>query len=255
MLGLLEDFARGSDRHHGELANVSPLLLAVESSRGIEAVAMQTPPRALITSRAADEAVRALAEFVLAERIPLPGVTGPVASSQRFAADWAAATGGEARVRTEQKIYELTRVESPPFCPGALREATADDERVLAQWSDVFHRELNLDRVDDHLALVRAKRAAGQLFVWERDVAVSMAAWTGRTSQGVCVAYVYTPPSERRKGYASAAVAALSQRLLDEGSPRCFLFTDAANPTSNKIYAALGYRPVCDFRLYDFFPA
>ena len=63
---------------------------------------------------------------------------------------------------------------------------------------------------------------------------------------------MYTPPAERKKGYASAAVAALSQRLLDEGSPRCFLFANAGNATANKIYQALGYEPVCDFRLYDF---
>ena len=79
-----------------------------------------------------------------------------------------------------------------------------------------------------------------------------MAAWVGHTEQGVRIGYVYTPPAERKKGYASAVVAALSQRLLDEGSPRCFLFTQAANPTSNKIYRALGYEHVCDFRMYSF---
>jgi predicted GNAT family acetyltransferase len=79
-----------------------------------------------------------------------------------------------------------------------------------------------------------------------------MVAWGGRTAEGVRIQYVYTPPAERRKGYASASVAALSQQLFDEGSPRCFLFTNAANPTSNKIYRAIGYERVCDFRLYDF---
>ena len=33
--------------------------------------------------------------------------------------------------------------------------------------------------------------------------------------------------------------------MLAEGARVC-LFTDQANPTSNKIYAALGYRPVVD---------
>ena len=33
--------------------------------------------------------------------------------------------------------------------------------------------------------------------------------------------------------------------LLDDGSRVC-LFTDLANPTSNRIYAALGFRPVVD---------
>jgi hypothetical protein len=57
---------------------------------------------------------------------------------------------------------------------------------------------------------------------------------------------VYTPPAERRRGYAGALVAALSQRLLDEGREFCFLFTDLANPTSNHVYQEIGYEPVCE---------
>ena len=56
---------------------------------------------------------------------------------------------------------------------------------------------------------------------------------------------VYTPQEHRGRGYASAAVAEVSRRLLDEGARVC-LFTDQANPTSNRIYEALGYRPVVD---------
>ena len=61
---------------------------------------------------------------------------------------------------------------------------------------------------------------------------------------------VYTPPAERRRGYAGALVAALSQQLLDTGREFCFLFTDQANPTSNHIYQQIGYAPVCDVAQY-----
>jgi predicted GNAT family acetyltransferase len=56
---------------------------------------------------------------------------------------------------------------------------------------------------------------------------------------------VYTPPAERGRGWASNAVAEVSHRIQAEGARVC-LFTDQANPTSNKIYAALGYRPVVE---------
>jgi predicted GNAT family acetyltransferase len=56
---------------------------------------------------------------------------------------------------------------------------------------------------------------------------------------------VYTPPERRGQGWASSAVAEVSRRLLAEGARVC-LFTDQANPTSNRIYTALGYRPVVD---------
>ena len=35
-------------------------------------------------------------------------------------------------------------------------------------------------------------------------------------------------------------------RLIVEGGARACLFTDQANPTSNRIYQALGYQPVVD---------
>jgi predicted GNAT family acetyltransferase len=53
---------------------------------------------------------------------------------------------------------------------------------------------------------------------------------------------VFTPKPERGRGYASAAVAEVSRLIRDGGSRTC-LFTDRANPTSNRIYQSPGYRP------------
>jgi predicted GNAT family acetyltransferase len=56
---------------------------------------------------------------------------------------------------------------------------------------------------------------------------------------------VWTPVELRGRGYASAVVAALSSERMDAGES-CMLFTDLANPTSNKIYQAMGYRRIGD---------
>jgi predicted GNAT family acetyltransferase len=56
---------------------------------------------------------------------------------------------------------------------------------------------------------------------------------------------VFTPKEERGRGWASNAVAEVSRLLRDRGL-RVTLFTDQANPTSNKIYVALGYEAVAD---------
>ena len=79
---------------------------------------------------------------------------------------------------------------------------------------------------------------------------MSWAGVGGRTPNGTRIGPVYTPPSERGHGYASALVAAASQAQLDEGLAFCFLFTDLANPTSNHIYQAIGYEPVTDIDAY-----
>jgi predicted GNAT family acetyltransferase len=66
---------------------------------------------------------------------------------------------------------------------------------------------------------------------------------------------VYTPPHRRRRGYAGSAVAAASRRALAGGATTCMLFTDLANPTSNKIYAEVGYRRAGDWEEHAFEPA
>jgi predicted GNAT family acetyltransferase len=68
----------------------------------------------------------------------------------------------------------------------------------------------------------------------------------------VRISTVYTPPALRGRGYASAMVAAASQHALDGGAAACTLNTDLANPTSNKIYQAVGYRPVRDTQIWRF---
>jgi predicted GNAT family acetyltransferase len=62
---------------------------------------------------------------------------------------------------------------------------------------------------------------------------------------------VYTPPERRGRGYAAAVTSLATQRLLDAGA-RPMLFTDLANPTSNGVYARLGYERVGDLARWTF---
>ena len=50
----------------------------------------------------------------------------------------------------------------------------------------------------------------------------------------------------RGRGYAAAATAHLSRAAIDAGATELLLYTDLANPTSNRLYARLGYSPVED---------
>ncbi|MFJ1136680.1 GNAT family N-acetyltransferase, partial [Bacillus thuringiensis] len=75
---------------------------------------------------------------------------------------------------------------------------------------------------------------------------VSVAAKTRPTKNNITVNFVYTPKEARKKGYASKCVAALSQRMLDEGYKTTTLYTDLANPISNKIYQEIGYEKIAE---------
>ena len=98
----------------------------------------------------------------------------------------------------------------------------------------------------------RLDGSSGGLVLWWHDgVPVSMAGFGGPTPNGNRVGPVYTPPELRGRGYATACVAELTARLLNE-KRFVFLYTDLANPTSNSIYQKIGYRPVCDVDQYRF---
>lgn len=81
---------------------------------------------------------------------------------------------------------------------------------------------------------------------------MAQAAINGTTPNGVRIGAVYTPPSHRRQGYATALVGALSAHCLAGGCSFCFLFTDRANPISNSIYPKVKYRPIADFEDIDY---
>jgi predicted GNAT family acetyltransferase len=56
---------------------------------------------------------------------------------------------------------------------------------------------------------------------------------------------VYTPPEHRGHGYGSAVTARAAFDILDSGAVPV-LYADRGNATSNKIYLAIGFRPVTD---------
>lgn len=150
----------------------------------------------------------------------------------------------------QQGLYDLTRVVPPdPLTPGALRVAGADDVDLVATWFGGAALDMRLPS-HEHEALRKSaagRVAGGGLFVWEHGgVPVSMASLQGATRHGIRVSFVYTPPDLRGRGYASACVAAVSERALAAGKRFCTLYTDLANPTSNAIYQRVGYKRIGD---------
>ena len=170
-----------------------------------------------------------------------------------FAQAWQNETGQQAKIKMNQRIYELRQVEYMPDLPGQLRQADQGDFELLTAWMLGFNEDA-FGESDHESAREQASRhlAEGNFFIWEDDRPVSVAAKTRKSPHGRSVSLVYTPPELRGRGYATACVASLSQMLLAEGYQFCTLFTDLSNPTSNSIYQKIGYRPVSDFDTYQF---
>jgi hypothetical protein len=146
-----------------------------------------------------------------------------------------------------ERAYELRRVVHPRYPAGEFRPAGVEDLEIVREWTCGFFQDC-FGQVDREQAMksAEAKVNNGTLFVWVDGTPRSMAGRTRPTPHGEAVSLVYTPPDQRRKGYASAVVARLAQQILDEGKQFCTLFADLANPTSNKIYQEIGYTAIAD---------
>jgi predicted GNAT family acetyltransferase len=128
-----------------------------------------------------------------------------------------------------------------------MRTATPEEAPLLATWMRAFHAESMPDNplgTPDESA--RRGTENGRYVVWDRDGPVSMAASTRPTKSSIGINAVYTPPEHRNRGYSTALVAGLCDRLLAGGHQRCCLFADLANPVSNHVYEKIGFQPVCD---------
>jgi uncharacterized protein len=227
-------------------------LATVEEDGAVVACALRTPPYSALLTRADRQAIKLLATDLVGKYQDLPAAAGPEPAIRLFAELWSARTGATARPAMRMRVLEARHVLQPPPPAGTFRVATEADLPTVEPWVEAFFEEVDLNDPSDPSDVARKQIREGSLFIWEDARPVSMTAWAGRTGQMVRINSVYTPPEYRRRGYASACVASLTQRLLDEGLASCCLYTDLANPTSNKIYQAIGYRPVCDVTEYHF---
>jgi GNAT superfamily N-acetyltransferase len=179
-----------------------------------------------------------------------PGVLAPVPIAAPFADTWCGRHGRLPHRRLQERIYRAERITPPADVPGSVRVATEADRDLLVAWAAGFIVDA-FGEPDDAAATAMVGRALdrGQrtFYLWEFDgQPVSLAAVGGPTPNGIRVGPVYTPPEDRRRGYASAVTAAASQAALDAGRRFVFLFTDLANPISNRIYQSIGFAPVID---------
>ncbi len=234
-----------------------PYFATVTRAGRLAAAAVMTPPYNAIVWAAqpgAREELGLIADDLHRDHWPVPGVGARAPTAEEFCAAWRARAGGHVSLVGHRRIYRLKRVAAPAWPPGATRLAGPDDAPAIAAWMMAFMRETHMrEPAQDYASLARQRVRDGDFLVWARDGApVSMAARSRLLPRGAVVGMVYTPPEQRGQGYASAVVAALSQRLLDAGREYCALYTDLANPTSNSIYQKIGYAPVSDADEYAF---
>jgi uncharacterized protein len=243
-LGLLDQIKEG--RYE------DPFLAAVEEKETIQAVFVRTPPHYLIVNIFKDDKIQEIGEilweYVEKHGVELPGFIGNKKATIPFAEFWSKKTNIAYQVNMRQRIYKLEKINDIEISEGEMELAGEEDVGLVTEWLLGFIEDTPEKPITQEDARKRAAEMVGEksVFLWKvNGVPVSMARQARKTENGVTVNFVYTPKNFRRKGYGRSVVAKLSSKLL-ETNQFCTLYTDLDNPTSNKIYMEIGYKPVCD---------
>lgn len=233
--------------------------LAAAVDRGeITGAAMMTPPyRVVLSQTTHPRTVRALAEDAATLQPAPPGVQGPDPLAAEFVAVWQRLTGERGRRALHERIHRLDTVRPVPSVAGRLRPAEDADRAPLLDWLRAFGAEAF---GEDARPPGEAERALNTrlgspdegFMLWDDGGPRCAAGYGAPTRHGIKIGPVYTPPEYRNHGYATACVAEVSRLLLAQGRRFCMLYTDLANPASNRIYRRIGYEPVCDVAEYRF---
>ena len=252
-LGIAYNLAR-DPVHYG---NDQAYLLSILENGHPVGTAVMTPPRRIILSPIMgdrDSVITNLTAHLQEVHAPIPGVVGPSIEAQAFADKWKVESDVLAmKLRMQMRVFEVREVANVPLSTGVLRLATMEDYAITTAWVSSFAEAIN-EPIDIETAKKDVEKCitASQLYIWDDGGPVSIAKESRATRHGTTITAVYTPPERRNCGYATSCVHSLTKKLLSEGYSFCSLYTDLSNPTSNSIYAKIGYAPVGDSLAFDF---
>jgi hypothetical protein len=229
-----------------------PLFWAtVEEADEIVGCAFRTPPFRLGMTALPLAAVPLLVESLATIYATLGGVAGPEPAASAFSAAWIGLRGGSARVQARQRllVHRLI-VPTGDAPPGTLRRAVDADAEVARQWGAAFAVESRLAGLDG--VLCARLIGEGRLYFWDDGGPKCMVGVLRETRDAAAIGILYTVPSHRERGYASAAVAAFSRQLLERGTSHSYFCIDPASVVADAVSRKLGYVSVQDAVDIDF---
>lgn len=181
------------------------------------------------------------------EKVAYPGIIGPKDYCEAYQKAYQKINQKSMKVVMNQRIYACNQVNHISHDLGVIRYATDNDFDVLSPW--VYEFTVMVEGVADKDAInnnLRRKIKEAYLYVLEVDgEIVSMTERVRPLKHSETVSLVYTPVDKRNQGFATRIVEYVTEEIITEGKTAT-LYTDLSNPTSNKVYQQIGYKPYCD---------
>ncbi|WP_197418387.1 GNAT family N-acetyltransferase [Corynebacterium sp. DNF00584] len=208
-----------------------------------------TPPHPAYVQKLRPAALAALQDALSERGEKLPGCIGHFETAKALA-------GPGARLEMHSRLHFFDEVVWPACPAGELRAATPDDVDLIVDWRRQFvhdsEEQAGRKPCEKRYAAffnaadVAERLARGGHWLWEVDGQPVHYTAVNDTGLGLKrIGPVFTPAAERGQGYAAWVVATLTQDILDDGEVAT-LYTDRANPVSNRVYERIGYQSVGD---------
>lgn len=238
---------------HGRFAPVA--MLTVHERGAVVGALLRTTERPAQVSGVPGRCAPAVVEALRDRSLDPGAVHGPATEVDAFGAAWSARTGAAVEVALRLRLFALEVLRPPDGVAGRARAVGPHDGTgidLVAAWRESFDVELDGAAPSAGTARRAVERGlaagAGEL-LWEVDGApVAQAAAHPIVAGMSRIGPVYTPPAHRRHGYAAAVTAAAARWAVDRGARHVLLYTDLSNPTTNRLYPRLGFRPRYDSR-------
>lgn len=241
---------------------IAPVMIVIFDKTEIVLVSLGTPPHNQIISYTENlSSIPVLIDFLIEQKVEVPGILGFKDGALLFADIWTKKRKKTKILNMNERIYKLEEVNPQTLGDNLFELATEENTDIMIQFAKNFAQDAFVNLPKDQIERHQKNMAHGMdkwiaeklLYVLKvHNQIVSIVKASRNTPNGRAVTLVYTPPKFRRKGYATETVAKLCQSILNEEKMYCFLFTDLANPTSNKIYMNIGFKPILDVDEYRF---
>lgn len=222
-----------------------PFLFAhIASDEKIVGCCIYAEPDGLVLSNLSHQSALILFEF-LQDRIHIPSrIFGPDKSALQIAGLFADLRNKPYRIDSAWRVHCLKHLKgNPTSIQGHIRIGSNSDKNLVSGWGRKYDDERPANVSIQQFLL--KKLADQQLYFWVDGSPKSLATISGTNCSGLRISSVYTPPSYRTKGYATALVRSISHKYLVGGSAYVTLNTQSGDSVE-RIYRKLGFVPVTE---------
>lgn len=214
-----------------------------ETSQGFCGAAVFAAPDGLVLSEMQLAHVPPLLQSLLSARITPTRIYAPAAPAETASSLLFDETGQSWYQRTQWVSFVTTTLVQPPDPElGYLRRATQSDTDLVEKFGHAY--ALERPSIVDVAAYFLNKIRTNELFLWvgaeDHDVK-TLVAISGSTDNVIRIAGVFTSTEHRCLGHASAAVATVTNALLEANYRTVTLVIDRQDARSRHLYENLGY--------------